>query len=330
MRVLLRATCALALLGAAGPAGGASSGRPIGILLAAGDVARCDPAAARDEATAAVVRREVEQARKRRIPVRVVVLGDLAYESGTVEEFECFDDSWGSFRPLMLPVPGNHEYGNEPGGTAEGYFQYFSTAPLVAGKPLVEANGADAGYYAINFPHPRRGPWRLIGLNPYLPPEDRARQLDWLEKDLATSRAPCLIGFWHPYVFSSGRHAQNRKRQEPVINPLMLREFERLYQHRATLSLAAHDHNFEQFARVDPSGQRDPRGVRAFVVGTGGGHLRVVDGPRWPSSEVYDDKSYGVLRIELYKDRYTWSFLPVAGQSPPPGATGSDSCNRRR
>jgi len=35
--------------------------------------------------------------------------------------------------------------------------------------------------------------------------------------------------------------------------------------------LSAHEHNYERFAPQDPNGEADPeRGIRQFVVGTGG------------------------------------------------------------
>jgi acid phosphatase type 7 len=328
----LKPVCALVAIAAAVPSGSAAPRKPIGILLVAGDIAKCDPEAARDEATAEVVRRAVVDAQKRRIPVRVVVLGDLAYERGTPEEFKCFDSSWGQFKSIMLPVPGNHEYSYRGGEAAEGYYEYFQSAPLVSGKPLVEMNGDDTGYYSLAFPDRRRGAWRLIGLNAYLPKEEKARQLQWLHDQLKANRAPCVIAFWHPHVVSSGQHGrEDSGRNMPVPNRQMLDAFTALHGARATALLTGHDHNFEQFTRLDPAGRKDSGGVRTFVVGTGGARLRPVKQPsRWPSSEAFDDKANGVLQIRLFRDRYDWSFLPAEGETAPVLPVASDRCNGRR
>src|SRR5215475_13199574 len=102
----------------------------------------------------------------------------------------------------MLPVPGNHDYENKSGNDAGPYFRYF------ADNILVSTNGAKTGYYAVNFPDPRNGPWRLIGLNAYVGRAGGgiARQLQWLKEDLRANREPCILAFWHPFLLSSGYH----------------------------------------------------------------------------------------------------------------------------
>src|SRR4051812_12799165 len=88
--------------------------KPLGILLAAGDIAKC--AHKNDEAVAAIIAKHVLEADKQKIPVHVLALGDLAYDHGSEPQFGCFDKSWGSLlklklensdvKRLMLPVPG--------------------------------------------------------------------------------------------------------------------------------------------------------------------------------------------------------------------------------
>lgn len=307
--------------------------QPIGILLAAGDIAKCNPESGRDEATAAVLATAIADARARNIPVRVLALGDLAYDHGTSSEFDCFNQSWGAHKSLMLPVPGNHDYGDPPAGQAAPFFRYFSANPLPPEGAVVTANGANAGYYAVNFPDPQAGPWRIIGLNPYTRAAGgTARQWEWLRQDLANNGAPCIIAFAHPFLLSSGHHGhRDGASSAPVIGSSMVTPFRLLYQARASVLLQAHDHNFEQFGRHDASGRRDPHGVRSFVVGTGGGRLYVTaQTSRWPSSEAYEDRSFGVLKIDLYPGHYEWRFLPIEGGSPPVLPVRSDQCNRRR
>ena len=65
------------------------------ILLAAGDVAHCE--ATGDEETAALL--DV-------LPGTVAALGDLAYESGSADEFaRCYDSSWGRAKAGTRPTP---------------------------------------------------------------------------------------------------------------------------------------------------------------------------------------------------------------------------------
>ena len=43
-------------------------------------------------------------------PDAVLALGDLQYDRGTAAEFAAYDASWGRFKSITHPVPGNHEY----------------------------------------------------------------------------------------------------------------------------------------------------------------------------------------------------------------------------
>jgi hypothetical protein len=119
---------------------------------------------------------------------------------------------------------------------------------------------------------------------------------------------------------------------------IMRGAYDILYQRGASVILTGHDHNYEQFARHKPSGEVDPeKGVRAFVVGTGG--FKLYDDKfdnRWPFplAEVYDHKAHGVLRIDLYRERYRWTFVPIKGGPTISLKVGevmldNDTCNQR-
>ena len=57
-------------------------------------------------------------------PTRVLALGDNQYEGGTLADFMAsYDPTWGRFKSITRPVPGNHEYGSR---NAIGYFDYFN------------------------------------------------------------------------------------------------------------------------------------------------------------------------------------------------------------
>ena len=265
---------------------------PPATLVAAGDIASCDSSG--DEQTAALVART---------PGTVAVLGDSVYQLGTPAEFAaCYAPSWGRFRARTRPAVGNHEYGT-PG--AAGYFAYFG---LNAGHP-------DRGYYAY-----RLGTWRVIVLNsncsrvggcgPGSP------QLTWLRAELATNRSRCTLAYWHHPRFSSGLHGDD---------VTVAQFWSALYAAHAELVLAGHDHHYERFARLAPSGQLDPaRGLRQFIVGTGGrSHYPTIRRAR--GSQASQWQTYGVLRLTLGPGSYSWRFVPVAGQRY--ADTGSGRCS---
>ena len=85
-----------------------------------------------------------------------------------------------------------------------------------------------------------------------------------------------------------------------------------------------HNHSYERFAPQDSNGRADPRGIREFVVGTGGAPLT---GFRTAAanSQVRDANTWGVIKLTLRPDSYEWQFVPVAGRSF--SDAGSDLCH---
>lgn len=250
------------------------------ILVGAGDIASCDKDG--DASTAALVER---------IPGIVFTLGDNAYEDGSHDDFRCYDENWGAFRDRTRPVPGNHDFETRDGA---GYFQYFGEA----------AGPRPTGYYAYDA-----GEWRIYVLNSNCGPaggcESDSPQISWLRDDLAANPRRCVLAMWHHPVFSSGRHGN-----DPKMRPA----WRALQDAGADLILNGHDHTYERFAPQDVDGVADERGIREFVVGTGGKSHYPFPQVR-PNSEVRDNRSYGVLKLTLEPDSYEWEFIPIAGDS---------------
>ena len=91
--------------------------------------------------------------------------------------------------------------------------------------------------------------------------------------------------------------------------------WEALYKAGADIVLDGHDHNYQRFELQDPEGKTNPkRGIREFVVGTGGKSHYSISDPI-ANSEVYNDDTFGVLKMTLHPSSYEWEFVPVAGQS---------------
>ena len=99
--------------------------------------------------------------------------------------------------------------------------------------------------------------------------------------------------------------------------------------------ISAHDHLYERFTPQDPDGRPDPqRGIRQFIVGTGGAMLTLPVGVH-VNSDVVWSSLHGVLELVLRADSYTWRFLSETGaaadvgaglchEPDPPGISGSD------
>ncbi len=77
-------------------------------------------------------------------PAAVVLLGDLQYQVGQFSDFEgSFDVTYGAFKALQRPAPGNHEFYDEHGATGTagyGYFSYFNGYQITeTGAPVTVA-----------------------------------------------------------------------------------------------------------------------------------------------------------------------------------------------
>ncbi|TBF24876.1 MULTISPECIES: metallophosphoesterase family protein [Rhizobium] len=323
---LLALITSLLLLPAVEPLAHAEDGKPIAILLAVGDISKCGPAGA-DEKTASLLTDEIAKAKSESIPVAVLALGDLAYDNGTKADFTCYNQSWGqdSIYSVTLPIPGNHEYQTD---NAKPYFNYFSNLPIVAD------NAKRGGYYAVDFLDNGRDSWRIYALNSYAGVGSNSPQIHWLTDDLAKAKAPCILAFWHPFLFSSGHHghAHSKDAKAPFVRgKTMVAAFEVLRLAGASTILSGHDHDFEQFGRHDVDGNADSDGLRSFVVGTGGGPLynTITYKNRPPTSEFYQQDTHGVLRLELFSSSYRWTFVVVAGAEPISLKPNEDDCRSR-
>ena len=222
----------------------------------------------------------------------VLALGDNQYEKGEYQKFvEPYGRSWGRVKRITHPVAGNHEY-NTRG--AEGYYRYFGAA---AGNP-------NRGYYSFDL-----GSWHLIALNSNCAAVGGcgtwSPQVRWLRADLAAHRGVrCTLAYWHHPRFSSGEHGSD---------PMYLPFWRALFNERADLVLVGHDHEYERFAPQTPGGLRDmKRGLRQFVVGTGGKGLRGFETTQ-PNSEVRNSNTLGILALTLFPKRYGWRFIPAVG-----------------
>jgi 3',5'-cyclic AMP phosphodiesterase CpdA len=262
-------------------------------LLAAGDIASC--ASDGDEQTAALLDSR---------PGTVLTLGDTVYDDGSADQFtRCYLPSWGRFRDRTYPAPGNHDYHT---AAASGYYEFFGPR---AGQP-------GKGWYSFD-----RGRWHLVALNSNCKKvggcQPGSEQERWLRADLAAHPARCTLAFWHHPRFSSG----TTHGSDPAVGGLWLA----LYEAGADVVLVGHEHNYERFAPLDPLGGVDPaRGVREFVVGTGGkSHYRF--GSPLPGSEARNSDSFGLLELQLRPTGYSWRFLPAQGGSFQD--SGSASCH---
>ena len=232
----------------------------------------------------------------------VLPLGDIQYDCGSASEFaRSYNLSWGRVKAITRPAIGNHEY-HTTGGTGcstsangSGYFGYFGAA---AGEP-------GKGYYSYDI-----GAWHLVAVNSncsFVSCGSSSAQVQWLRGDLAAHPAGCTLAYWHHPRFTSGTNSPGSSSVTPL--------YQALYDHGADVVLVGHDHHYERFAPQSPSGRHDPaRGIRQFLVGTGGRGFHPINAPR-PNSEVRNNVTFGVLKLTLRPASYDWQFVPEAGKT---------------
>jgi hypothetical protein len=214
-------------------------------------------------------------------PDLFLYLGDV-YNSGTYTEFlNHYDPTYGRFKAITNPVPGDHEGGRQ----FQGYFDYWNSSQH---------------YYTA-----AAGSWRLIALNTtarYGQVAPGSLQFEWLKSELAADDdAGCTLVFTHMprWTISSPEDKQ-------YLDAL----WSLLVQEGVDLVLAGHEHRYERWQPLDASGVAGSGPVE-FVVGTGGSEWnrsRRTD-PRVEAAFTGD----GALRLELREGAAEFQFVSTAG-----------------
>jgi hypothetical protein len=188
-------------------------------------------------------------------------------------------------------VAGNHEY-LDPNGA--GYYAYFGAAAGTPGK----------GWYSYDL-----GYWHVVALNgecSYVGGCGAgSAQEQWLKADLAAHPSKCTLAYWHEPKFSS---------TDPTNTAPFQAFWNDLYAAGVEVVLNSHFHNYERFAPMNPSGVADSKGIREFVVGTGGKGLVGFGSSTVKNSQVRNKDTYGVLSMTLKNGSYDWAFVPEAGK----------------
>ena len=293
------AFAAIAVVASAASAGGRTvHAHPAGVsdplIAAAGDIA-CDPSSSKfhnGQGTSSACKARSTGDLILSEPVdAVLALGDNQYQCGGYNAYlQSFDPAWGRFKAMIHPVPGDNEYetsGTDCASGAAGYFRYFGAAA-----------GDSRGDSAFTL-----GTWRLVGLNAECGHAggcgSSSPQAAFLRNQLGAAR--CTLVYWHqPFYNGTSRSASSYKAFWDI-----------LYAGNADIVLNGHLHNYSRFVPQDASGHADQaRGVRQFIVGTGGRSLFSLDGTHNVEKTT---KQYGVLELRLHATSYHWSFVNTAG-----------------
>jgi hypothetical protein len=206
-----------------------------------------------------------------------------------LDEFNLYDQAWGGFRERTDFQIGNHDLLTDITGTP--YYDYAGDLAGTRGK----------GYYAKTY-----GSWRCYFLNSQ---RARAEQTAWLAADLPNWSDYQIMAMWHQPMFASVcAHNHKAMTNAGGLGPW----WQLLQDHGAEFVVSGHVHRYERFARMLRDGTASDRGIRQFIVGTGGaGPMNILT--VHPKSQV-QLITRGVIQLDLYPDRYQWCFSDDRGK----------------
>ena len=223
----------------------------------------------------------------------ILLAGDLAYPSGTMDEFRnCFEPSFGRFKTRMRASPGNHDYVASVSATS--YFDYFGE----------RAGPSRRGFYAF-----KAGEWTVLMLNSNDKIQRGSDQYNFVRTTMQQSPTRCTMAVMHHPFDSSGINGPT-----PSLRDI----WELMYNLGGDLVIAGHDHLYERFTPVNADQRKDePKGIRQFTVGTGGAPL--YNKVRNSLNSEFLVSNFGMLRLKLEPAFYSWQFMDMNGNVLDPG-----------
>ncbi|WP_239062223.1 discoidin domain-containing protein [Streptomyces sp. SID13031] len=225
-------------------------------------------------------------------PANVLTMGDNQYDDAHLSDFQnYYDKSWGKFKSITKPVPGNHEGYDEP--AFNGYDKYFGAA---IAKPQGKR------YYSWE-----KGNWHFIAIdsNDFVTHDKAAEpaQITWLKADLAKNTKGCVAAYFHHPRYSSGDHGDN-------IDSIELWNI--LVDAKADLVLNGHDHHYERFLPQNKNGQLDPNGPVQIIGGTGGKDLYPPKTAHPATAKLLE--TFGVLKLSMTDTTFQSQLLGLDQQ----------------
>jgi acid phosphatase type 7 len=175
----------------------------------------------------------------------MLITGDIAYDSGTLEQFE--EHFFAMYEPLLASLPvfptsGNHDYETSDASPYRAVFSLPDDGEPSGRERWYSFDWGDAHFVALDT--------EKVG----------DEQAAWLDQNLARNHKPWTIVYAHRGPYSSGSHGGSSAFRQ-LFSPI-------LEAHGVQLVLSGHDHNYE---RTVPIG-----GVTHVVTGGGGRGTRGV------------------------------------------------------
>lgn len=228
-------------------------------------------------------------------------LGDIAYPTGTFDQYErfFFDVYWDLLHAVpVFPAVGNHDILTAGGRPYLDVYYLFEDTLRPADRER---------YYSFDWDD-----IHLVSLdsNPEMlatvSEEAQDDMLDWLRADLAASRATWKIAFFHHPAYSSGPHGSTWQVQSMIL-PI-------LEENGVDLVLNGHDHDYERSVPIwqgAPALPGDRRAITYVVAGAGGGTLYGTV-PGWFTATT-DWMNFSFLDLEIAGCTATGRAITASG-----------------
>jgi hypothetical protein len=238
-------------------------------------------------------------------------LGDYQYDCSDPADWKSsYDPTYGRLNFWMKPVVGNHEYKT----IADAYGAVCPTANSNAGSYTDYFTSHNVDVHASTFFHYSfdvGASWHVVALNgncgkPGAGCGATGSETKWLQADLAANTQPCVLAFWHQPRWTGSTSVSGTAYQY---------WWNALYKAHADVVLNGHQHNYQRYAALSPSGVADPvNGITEYVVGTGGEAFAGVSSAYTPQPARAIVKTFGFLRLTLASGGWSADFVDTTGQ----------------
>ena len=282
-------------------------------------------------------------------PDIVALVGDEQYQVGQYSDFEnSYETTYGAFKLITRPAPGNHEFYAEHGAVGVagyGYFSYFNGVQHNTDGTVVTATIADnpdtGGTFTQPVPHSDGqaghfaqsgglgtnstggpvgvgdgwysydlGSWHLISLNIECETQPGGCTGPWFASELEWLKNDLAAN--HSACTLAYWHQPTFSPTNGIAvpeGPTAQQFWQLLYQYGADLVLNGHDHLYGRYRPLDPSGNYDPKkGIREFVVGTGGETLDPVVTTNTTTADPSGNPNFNAENLEAGTGQF-WGVM---------------------
>jgi hypothetical protein len=232
----------------------------------------------------------------------------------------CFKGKgWDDFRSKTWYAIGTGDFGSDRG--PDGVYGYLGDRTGPAHKGWFSFDKGSWHVVVLNTSDWEHGAPATFGIDAALN-RVPSEQVDWFTNDLAATSKPCIaVISWERRLYTTGTGTMGR-------NSNMLPMGNIMHDFGVDVLISAKDKLYARFAKANPTdGSADAtRGVRQFIVGTGG---RTLDAPTpgpGPAMREAEIRQWGVLKLTLAENSYSWEFVSTV-----PGGltdTGTAQCNQ--